>query len=197
MRIPSLRQSFEADHSSSMYEFFALDRLTPAQRGAIRDLTKESGRRHLRLHYGGEGSIPDGWTDELLTLGYDIMVSESYDWWSVYLSLPHDPDRLERLQLYTCESDSNGFDISVVGESMILDFGMQLGYGAAYGEFGEEPFEGLANLIERVREELQAGDLSAPWAMYSIYGGDDDHEPDPIEPLSASGETLLRIMERY
>lgn len=48
---------------------------------------------------------------------------------------------------------------------MILYFGMQLDYSAAYGAFGEDPFEGLADLFSDVRDELLAGDLSAAWAM--------------------------------
>lgn len=86
MHILSLRRVFDADHSSSTYEFFALDRLTPERRAAVQNLTGESARRHLRFHYRGEWSdIPSEWPDALLTLGYDILVSESYDWWAVHL----------------------------------------------------------------------------------------------------------------
>lgn len=198
MRILSLRHGFEADHSSSSYEFFALDKLTPEQRAAVQNLTGESPRRHLRFHYVGDWSdIPSDWPDKLLTMGYDVLVSESYDWWAVHLSLPHEPSLAERLPQYECDSDGNGFSWRVVGEQMILYFGMQLDYGAAYGAFGEDPFEGLADLFEAVRAELLAGDLSAVWAMYRTYGGYEDAEPEPIEPLSASAGTLLNIMECY
>ena len=198
MYILSLRWSFEADHSSSTYEFFARDRLTPEQRAAVQNLTGESPRRHLRFHYRGDWSdIPSGWKDKLLMLGYDILVSESYDWWAVYLSLPHDPALLERLSHYECDSDGNGFDVRVVGKRMILYFGMQLDYGAAYDEFREDPFEGLADLVEAVRDELLTGDLSAVWAMHKTYDGYEEVEPEPVEPLSDSGGTLMNIMERY
>jgi hypothetical protein len=198
MRILSIRQGFDADHSSSTYEFFALDRLAPEQRAAVQELTGESPRRHLRFHYWGDwNDIPTDWPDKLLTLGYDILVSESYDWWAVYLSLSHDPALLERLGQYECESDGNGFDVRVVGEQMILYFGMQLDYGAMYDMSGEDAFEGLADLFETVREELLAGDLSAAWAMYQTYGGYEGSEPEPVVPLSASGKTLLNIMENY
>ena len=130
MRILSVRRSFEADHSSSSYEFFASDQLTPQQREAVQSLTGECPRRHLRFHYWGDRQdIPSDWPDKLLTLGYDVLVSESYDWWSAYLSLPHDSSLLEPLQPYECESDSNGFNARVVDERLILYFGMQLDYG--------------------------------------------------------------------
>jgi len=197
MRILSQRKGFDADHSSSSYEFFALNRLTPEQHAAVQDLTDESPHRHLRFHYGGDRGIPDGWTDKLLTLGYDVMVSESYDWWEVYLSLSQDPALLECLRQYECESDGNGFDVRVAGDRMILYFGMQLDYGAAYDAFGEDAFEGLADLLEAVRKELLAGDVSAPWAMFQTYGGYGDIEPEPVEPLSENAGTLLNIMESY
>jgi hypothetical protein len=50
MRILSVRRGFEADHSSSTYEFFALDQLTPEQRAAVQELTGRSPRRHLEFH---------------------------------------------------------------------------------------------------------------------------------------------------
>ncbi|MBN1247394.1 MAG: hypothetical protein JXC32_07030 [Anaerolineae bacterium] len=198
MRILSLRRGFEADHSSSSYEFFALDKLAPEQRQAVQDLTGEAARRRLRFHYLGDWSdIPGDWPDKLLTLGYDVLVSESYDWWAVRLSLPHDPSLIERLSQYDCDADGNGFRVRVSGERMILYFGMQLDYGAAYDEFGEDPFEGLADLFGQVRDELLAGDLSVVWAMYEAYGGYGDAEPEPVEPLSESAQTLLNVMESY
>jgi hypothetical protein len=198
MRILSMRRGFEADHSSSTYRFFAFNRLTPEQRAAVQSLTGESPRRHLSFHYVGDwDDIPSGWQDKLLTLGYDVLVSESYDWWAVYLSLPHDAALLEQLEPYKCESDGNGFDVRVVGERMVLYFGMQLDYGAAYEAFGRDPFKGLSNLFKAVRDELPAGDLSAAWAMYQTYGGYEEVEPEPVEPLSVSGDTLLNVIENY
>jgi hypothetical protein len=147
---------------------------------------------------GDWNDIPSEWPDKLLTMGYKIMVSESYDWWAVHLSLPHDAELMGRLQQYECESDSNGFSASVVGDGMVLYFGMQLDYGAAYDAFGEDPFEGLADLFEGVRDELLAGDLSVVWAMYETYGKyESKTEPETVELLSANAKTLLNVMENY
>jgi hypothetical protein len=33
--------------------------------------------------------------------------------------------------------------------------------------------------------------------MYETYGAYGDNEPDPIDPLSASAQSLLNIMENY
>ncbi len=198
MRILSIRRSFDGDHSSSSYEFFAFDRLTAEQSAAVRELTGESAHRRLSFHYQGDWSdIPGDWPDKLLTMGYDVLVSESYDWWTVYLSLPHDPTLMDRLETYRCESDGNGLDVRVVGERMSVYFGMQMDYGAAYDAFGEDPFEGLSDLFEAVRDELLAGDLSAARAMYQAYSYDEQDGPEPVKPLSPSARTLLDIMESY
>ena len=197
MRILSIRRAFDADHSSSTYEFFAFERLTAEQRAAVQQLTGKSARRHLRFHYGGDWGLPSGWDTKLLASGYDVMVSESYDWWGVYLSLPHDPELLDRLEPYRCDHDGNGLDVRVAGERMIAYFGMQLDYSAAYGAFGEDPFAGLADLFETVRDELLVGDLSAAWATYQTYGMDGEQGPEPVAPLSKSGRTLRSIMEVY
>jgi hypothetical protein len=195
MRIISLRHNFDADHSSSTYEFFALNKLTPEQRAAVQALTGKSPQRHLQFHYMGDWSdIPHDWPDQLLTLGYDVLVSESYDWWAVHLSLPLDTKLMSKLQKYECESDSNGFNVQV-GDRMILYFGMQLDYSAVYDEWGEDTFQGLADLFEQVREELLSGDLSAVWVMYKTYGARGAKKP--ARPLSNSANTLLNIMESY
>jgi len=202
MRILSVHHGFSADHSSSTYEFFALQPLTAAQRAAVQALTGEAGRRHLSFTYHGDWSdIPSAWPDKLLASGYDVLVSESYDWWAVHLSLPHNPELQARLEPYQCESDSNGFNVEFRDGRLILYFGMRLDYGAVYGEFGQNPFKGLANLFKTIREELLAGDVSAARAVYQTYGGDEDEEepeePMPETPLTESTETLLGIMENY
>lgn len=199
MRILSIRRSYDADHSSSSYEFFALDRLTDEQRSAIRKLTGESARRHLRFYYMGDWrDIPSGWTDKLLTMGYDVLVSESYDWWDVCLSLPHDPALRGRLEPYVCQSDSGSLYVQVVGDRMLVSFGMHLDYDAAFSAFGEDVFEGLAELFEQVRDELLSGDLGAAWVLYQACDDRDDEEgPQPVESLSSSARTLERIVDNH
>ena len=199
MRILSIRQGLNADHSSSTYEFFALDQLTSEQREAVQRLTGESPRRHLRFHYWGDWSnIPSGWTDKLLTLGYDILVSESYDWWAVRLSLPHREDLFWRIGRYECERDGNGSAVRRVGERMIVYFGFSMDYGAAYDAFGEDPFEGLADLFEEIRDELLAGNMGALRVMYDLYGYEEEDEGEEAEDeLSGNAWTLAGIITRH
>lgn len=200
MKILSVRREFDADHSSSTYEFFALERLTAKQRQAVNALTGKSARRHLQFHYQGDwNDLPYTWINQLLALGYEILVSESYDWWSVYLALPHDPELQMRLTAYQCDAE-NGFQVEVVENQLILYFGIQLDYNAVYHALGEDPFKGLAELFKSIREELLAGDISAARAHHHTYCKYDEVEEEAeCEPLktslSDSAEILLNILD--
>ncbi len=103
----------------------------------------------------------------------------------------------ERLETYQCEYDSCGLDVRVSDGRMIIYFGMQIDYGDAYGAFGEEVFEGLADLFAAARDELLAGDLSVAWALFQTYGYGEDDGPEPVKPLSPSGNTLLGIITTH
>lgn len=202
MKILSVRQGFDADHSSSTYEFFALERLTAKQRQAVSALTGESARQHLQFHYHGDwNDLPFAWINQLLTLGYDILVTESYDWWGVYLALPHDPGLQKRLAAYQCDAE-NGLQVEGVENRIILYFGMQLDYNAVYHALGRDPFKGVAELFEGIREELIEGDLSAVRAHHHTYCKydevEEEAESEPLETsLSDNAETLLNILEVY
>ncbi len=199
MKIVSVRHGFEADHSSSNYYFFALERLSKEQREAIAALTDRQPRgRTLEFQYWGDYSMPWEWSEKLLTMGYDILVSESYDWWAVHLSLPYGQDLFERIGRYECDYDGNGINVRQVGERMIVYFGFSMDYGAAYGAMGDDPFDGLADLFEKIRDELLAGDLGALQAVYDVYGYEEEVEDEEATgKLSESARTLRSIITRH
>ena len=197
MKIMSCCTGYATDHSSSTYEFYSLDRLTKEQKEAVESLTGQQPRgRNIGFHYWGDfQDIPSNWIEELLSAPYDIMVSESYDWWSTKMSLPYDEDLLTKLGRYNCDYDSCGFWVRRVDDKMLLSFGYQLEYGAAFGALGEKPFRGLADLFEEIRDEILAGDFSALRVIHECYGGyADELEEEQSGPLSESAETLRDIL---
>jgi hypothetical protein len=196
MRIMSCCTGYATDHSSSTYEFYSLDRLTKEQKEAVESLTGQRPTgRNIGFHYWGDfRDIPSGWVEKLLRDPYDIMVSESYDWWSTKMSLPYDEDLLTKLGRYKCDYDSCGFWVRRVDDKMFLSFGYQLEYGAAFGALGEEPFRGLADLFEGIRGEILAGDFSALRVIHQCYGGYAEELDEEGGPLSESAETLRDIL---
>jgi hypothetical protein len=197
MKILSYCAGYATDHSSSTYEFYSLDRLTKEQKETVERLTGQQPRgRKISFHYWGDfQDIPSGWVEKLLSDPYDIMVSESYDWWSTEMSLPYDEDLLAKLGRYECEYDACGFRVRHVDDKMLLSFGYQLEYGAAYAALGSNPFHGLADLLEEIRGEILAGDFSALRVIYECYGGyAEELEEEESGPLSESAETLRDIL---
>jgi hypothetical protein len=197
MKILSYCTGYATDHSSSTYEFYSLDRLTKEQKETVERLTGQRPRgRNIGFQYWGDfQDIPSGWVEKLLSDSYDIMVSESYDWWSTRMSLSYDEDLLAKLGCYECEYDGCGFWVQRVDDKMLLSFGYQLEYGAAFDTLGEKPFRGLADLFEEIRDEILAGDFSALRAIHECYGGyADELEEGESGPLSETAETLRDIL---
>ena len=85
MNIISIRRGFECNHNSSNYEFFASEKplTTPQRRNVVGYSSRSSpGTRKATYQYHGDwGDLPSEAEDDLLTNGFDILVSESYDWW--------------------------------------------------------------------------------------------------------------------
>ena len=196
MKIMSCCTGYATDHSSSTYEFYSLDRLTKEQKEAVERLTGQRPRgRNIGFHYWGDfQDIPSDWIEELLSDPYDIMVSESYDWWSTQMSLPYDEDLLTKLGGYECDYDGCGFWVQRVDDKMLLSFGYQLEYEAAYDALGENPFRGLVDLFEGIRDEILAGDFRALQVIHEYYGGYADELDEEGSPLSESAETLRDIL---
>jgi len=197
MKIMSYCTGYATDHSSSTYEFYSLGRLTKEQKEAVERLTGQRPRgRNIGFHYWGDfQDIPSNWIEELLSDPYDIMVSESYDWWSTRMSLPYDEDLLAKLGRYECDYDGCGFWVRRVDDKILLSFGYQLEYGAAFNALGQKPFRGLADLFEEIRGEILAGDLSALRVIHECYGGyANELKEEKSDSLSESAETLSYML---
>jgi hypothetical protein len=196
MKIISCCTGYATDHSSSTYEFYSLDRLTKEQKEAVECLTGQLPRgRNISFHYWGDfQDIPLNWIEELLSDPYDIMVSESYDWWSTRMSLPYDEDLLTKVGRYECDYDGCGFWIQRVDGKILLSFGYHLEYGAALDALGENLFRGLADLFEEIRDEILTGDFSALRVTHECYGGYADELEEESGPLSESAKTLRHIL---
>jgi len=86
MKILSVRRGFLADHSSTSYEFLAVDKPLGAKaQAAVSRLSSRASptARRVSFIYHAEGyDIPGGW-EPLLLKYYDVMYSESYDWWTL------------------------------------------------------------------------------------------------------------------
>lgn len=82
MKIISVKKGFTSDHSSTSYEFLAVDKvLSKKERQAVASLSSRANptSREVSFVYHADGyDIPGGW-ESLMEKYYDVMYSESYD----------------------------------------------------------------------------------------------------------------------
>ena len=220
MRIISIRQGFTADHSSTSYEFLAVDKpLSKETKKKVAALSSRANPTSRRVHfvYNMDGyDIPGGWRP-LMEEHYDVMYSESYDWWLLAMALNISKDRREELLSYQFSNyDELGIDISGNGERVIVAISCRLdpGHIPGRGPYDEaddwdeedETEEGpigtyesddpLLNLLVKLRKQLIDGDYRSLYAVWEVYGekeyDEDDMEEEPPVPLDkASGRNII------
>jgi len=218
MIILSVRRGFLADHSSTSYEFLAIDTPLDAEaRAAVASLSSRANptSRRVSFVYHADGyDIPGGW-EALMLQHYDVMCSESYDWWTLAVAFDTtDQSLVERLKRYEFR-DVNELGISIIHRNarvvVIIDCrlaaGMLAGFEENDGFWGGEGFDedeedltdagvaaiddSLLDLLARVRSCLMRGELEPLHAVWEEYGSDSDGTIAPPRPEeTAAGATV-------
>ncbi len=182
--------------------------LNAEQRKAVRSLSSRCRpcARRVNFIYHADGyDIPGGWVP-LMKSCYDVMYSESYDWWTLAMAFPAAAEEGEALERYEF-SDINELGIQVyVGEKRaivvihcrlspgVLFDGSDQGYEDDIDDEEENEeneveaeTDYLFNLLVKIRRQLMTGDYRVLYAVWETYGepgdGDEDEEPDdPPKP---------------
>src|SRR5689334_17377165 len=100
MRILRIRRGFQADHSSSSYLFYAVDHPVSAagQKIAHRYSSHaDVDEQYARYVKWGERELDPEAFPALLDEHYDVMVEESYGWWTLMIAVPKTPEMKEAL----------------------------------------------------------------------------------------------------
>ncbi len=219
MKIISVSRGFTADHSSTSYEFLAVDRpLNAAQREAVSSLSSRCspGPRRVNFVYGVDGyDIPGGWLP-LLKGYYDVMYSESYDWWMLVMAFPTTMEEGKMLERYEF-SDINelGTRVFAGDKRTIVAVHCRLSSLALFnndGDYYEEMVDGedegdpagaggdrLLRLLVKIREQLMDGDYRSLYAVWKVYGEAeiDDEEELMAPPKPPDQEKGADIVEEF
>lgn len=216
MKIISIRNGFTADHSSTSYEFLAIDRPLDAQaRAEVAKLSRRATptERQVSFIYNADGyDIPGGW-ESLMSQYYDVMVSESYDWWTFAIAFNAPPEQREAVAQYAFRgTDDLGVDITTVDDRVIISILAYLDPEALYElsstpgrrrRGGGDPMEALPQLLSDIRQQLIAGDYRALYAVWEEYGyeeeaveNDEEWEAEPVPPEPPTREGGQDIVER-
>lgn len=198
MKIYWIKDGCETDHSSTSYTFYSsTKKLTRQEQGLAERFSSRAHAtsRKVSFHYDGDWSnLPTAAEEELLDKYFDIMVSESYDWWTMAISFDYDKKLLEKLNQYQCEGpDDIGIQIRRTNKRIILYIYCRLDYGAIpssysdikspqdYDENNEEdeeyyedynsddPFEAIQGLLIAVKKEILTNKFSALQALRNRF----------------------------
>jgi hypothetical protein len=201
MHIRRVSRGFQADHSSSSYLFYAVDKPVGKAGQAVAhrySSRAEVDSRTARYLKWGESELAYGAYKALLAEHYDVMASESYSWWTLMLAVPKTAEMKALLAPF---SDARGYEDQGVD---VEDFGKRLGVtvycqfqgdGVEFASYDEGALDNLVELLTQVRAEVIKGNTSFLQAVVSFYGANEDLDEDD-DGADAPGQTLRDDMTK-
>ena len=202
MRILRVRRGFQADHSSSSYLFYAVDHPVSAEGRAVARRYSSRAEVHdrtVRYQKWGESDLNSHAYKALLGAHYDVMVSESYDWWTLMIALPKTPQTQALLAPFTEARgyDDQGVEVEDYGKRLVVVIYCAFeGNGVEFAGYDEDALETLVDLLVKVRAELIGGDTSFLEAVVSFYGGDESDGMRPTVNVSHPRRQPHRRLEQ-
>jgi len=223
MKIISVKKGFTADHSSTSYEFLSVDKvLSKKERQAVASLSSRADptAREVSFIYHADGyDIPGGW-ETLMEKYYDVMYSESYDWWTLAIAFDYSEEQLSELKKYEFDGEDDcGISILKQGGRTIIVINCRLDasciddpyedyndYDNDYEEEDEDEDEEktgsslvsdneLLNLLVQLREQLVQGDYRSLYSVWKKYGysveDDEENEAPPIPDERSLGKNTI------
>lgn len=211
MKIFSVRKGFTPDHSSTSYEFYAVDKpLEKAQRQAVAKLSSRANptqRKVSFIYHGDWNDLPGGW-EPLLRKYYDVMYSESYDQWALAFGFHANQHFIEEIKKYGfVGEDDLGTQVETKNGRVVIAIYCRLSPDMVYDhsednrhhsyddydedEEDSEP-EGsrdrFMNLLIRDRELLKEGDFRLLHGVWKKYGDDSGGELDVSQKYLGKGK---------
>ena len=202
MKILSIRRGFLADHSSTSYEFLAVDK--PLDARARADVSRLSSRvrpttRKASFVYHADGyDIPGGWA-ALMAKHYDVMYSESYDWWTLAVAFSTtNKDLVAKIRKYEFSGiEDLGVDVIYQKKRLVVTINCRMDPSHSYDDQYEDEMwdeeededeqsgavtnDSLQDLLVRIRDRLKKGDCQALYAVWEKYGQQDDEDDEEEE----------------
>ena len=217
MRIISIKKGFGSDHSSTSYEFLAVDKaLGKKEKAEVASLSSRADptSRRVSFVYHVDGyDIPGGW-EKLMGKYYDVMYREDYDWWTLALAFNTVEDQIMNLQKYEFSGEDDlGVSIEGNDSRVIVVIHCRINrtdtedsyYEDDYDDEEEENEEGvgfvaedeLLNLLVQVRQQLINGDYRTLYAVWENYGGFDDAEDEFDIPIPEDKKAGKNVVEQF
>ena len=192
MRIISERKGFQADHSSTSYEFLAVKKLSAEAKKAVGELSSRARPTDTRVSfvYEREGyDLPGGW-EPLMERHYDVMSSESYDWWTLAMAFEADAKLVETLEAYAFRGDDDqGVDVEAKDGRVVVTL-----YCRLQPEFSS--VDSFLKLLVENRKLLMQGDCRLLYGVWEQYGADDDDDDAPPDTdMAGTPKAAQRLLD--
>jgi len=195
MRILRVRHGFQADHSSSSYLFYAADKpVSPEGQKLAHQYSSraEVDQRSVKYVKWGGGDLAFGAHEKLLGKHYDVMVSESYDWWTLKIAVPKTAEMKRLLQPFHDARgyDDLGVDVEQYGSRLVAEVYCAIDAGSLPDTAWDDTFEYLAKKLVKIRQEIMQGNVSFLQAVASYYGAEEEDEEDEEAEAEGTAEAV-------
>lgn len=209
MKILSVRKGFTPDHSSTSYEFYAVDKpLEKAQRQAVAKLSSRANptqRKVSFIYHGDWSDLPGGW-EPLMKKYYDVMYSESYDFWTIAFGFSADHHIIEEIKKYGFSGEDDfGIQVETKNDRVVLSIHCRMRSDMAYEYFEdhrhssyddedaedseeEHSNDRFMNLLIWNRELLKKGDFHLLHGVWEKYGDKSEGELNVSEKYLEKGK---------
>jgi hypothetical protein len=181
MRVLRIRPGFQADHSSSSYLFYAVDRPVSAAGQAVAhrfSSRADVDEQHARYLKWGDSSLSTGAFPALLGEHYDVMASESYDAWTLVIAMPKTRQLQALLRPFHGIDDGEftRLDVHDYGRRLAIQILCEFDAGGPLWNRHKDPLEELVELLAAIRHEIMQGEVSFLQAVADYYGAGPDAE---------------------
>jgi hypothetical protein len=185
MRILRIRYGFQADHSSSSYLFYAVDR--PVSAAGQRVAHTFSSRAEVDEQFAayqkwGDYELSSNAYKSLLGEHYDVMASESYDSWTLMMAVPRTARMVTLLRPFHDLSDGEfiRLDVHDYGKRLAVEVYCEFDYEGPLFEGRGDTLEDLSELLAEIRAEVLQGDVSFLQAVADFYeaGAEEDEDEE-------------------
>lgn len=199
MRILGERAYFQADHSSTSYLFYSPKRLDEKTKQLAASFSRRArvGTHTAGYTYNVEGyDLPQGAENKLLAGPFEVMVSESYDWWTLVFAVPYSDESLHRLAPFeeAVGPDDTGIQVESLGSDGKIKIKLycRLVSGGDWMDTRQDPFETFADKLLDLRDEVTAGEFSGLQLIAARFHPEFEA---PQEAPAAVAEWLARNIE--
>jgi hypothetical protein len=203
MRILRVRRGFQADHSSSSYLFYAVDHEVSRKGQEIAH--RYSSRAEVDGHYArylkwGESELSPGAYEALLDEHYDAMAEESYDWWTLMITVPKTTEMRGILApfIHARGHDDQGVDVREFRNRLVVTIYCQFeGNGVNFiRNYDNDALDGVVSRLSKIRAELIKGDTSFLTAVAEFYDGLEEEDEDDADRVADSSAPSFEGMSK-